>query len=98
MPKVTLLGSPGRTYIFFYGGRKISFAAGKEAIVPLAIAEQLRHKKTGAGKPVFLVEKLPAYAEPELPEVLNHPNLLEDSNQQNVSVGRTRQMRFGSWS
>jgi hypothetical protein len=98
MPKVTLLGSSGRVYTFYYGRQKFSFVSGREVIVPPAIADQLRGKKTSNGKPVFFIEKLPAFAEPELPEALKVLDFPVGSDPQNVSVGqKSRQVRFGSW-
>lgn len=89
MPKVTLLGPPGKDYRYHAVEREYRFVSGVTHDVPVTVALELKKKLTRKGKPLFKVEDFDIPASPTVaPE--NHQIL-----EQNVSM--PRQMRLGSW-
>jgi hypothetical protein len=87
MPKVTLLGNPGKTYTYYFGKKEFVFLSGVPQEVPVAVALSLQGKTNRKGKPIFKVV--------DLPEIITsapvpHPNMAKEQN-------GSRQMRFGPW-
>lgn len=90
MPKVTLLGPPGKDYRIFFGKKELRFSSGVPNEVPVNVALELKRKVNRKGKPRFKVE------ESDTPVAI--PIVLPENHQipeQNVLI--PRQMRFGSW-
>lgn len=87
MPKVTLLGAPGKMYHYFYG-REYKFLSGEPKDVPATVALELKKKLTRKGKPLFEVEDFDIPAKPAEPQEIKIP-------EQNALI--PRQLRFGQW-
>jgi hypothetical protein len=88
MPKVTLLGNPGKTYIYYQGKGEFSFSSGVPADVPVAVALELQKLKGKKGHPLFLVE--------EMPSIVSPAEKAPGPSGQNVA-GKPRQRRFETW-
>lgn len=65
LPKATLLGDQGDTYLFRHGTAAYSFRGGVPEDVPVGVAMLLRKKKNVSGAPQFKVEGLPSVVERE---------------------------------
>jgi hypothetical protein len=59
LPKVTLLGAPGNTYIITYGAKMFEFHSGKGVRVPVSVALLAQKKKDRKGNPLFSIAGMP---------------------------------------
>lgn len=91
MPKVTLLGAPGKTYhLNASNGIRYDFRSGEPVPnVPDSVAQFLQEQRDNKDEPMFLIGEL---AEADVPNA--EPE--GDSPEQNVDSG-SRQTRFPSW-
>lgn len=64
LPKVTLLGAQGNTYVIVYGAKMFPFEAGKGVRVPVPIALLAGKKRNKKGEPLFSVSGLPEIVGP----------------------------------
>jgi hypothetical protein len=64
LPKVTLLGSPGNTFVLVYGAKMFEFEAGKSRRVPVPIALLARKKQDRKGNPLFKIADMPEIVRP----------------------------------
>lgn len=65
LPKVTLLGHTGNTFVIGHGTKTFEFHAGKALRVPVPIALLAAKKKDRRGLPLFSIADMPEIVRPK---------------------------------